>query len=132
MKIPEGYITKVNGQEGLEKKNLFKKLIKFISMTRKEELVAQAKKRYRDSESLPSLEGSFKDYQDKIRHKADTHYCFCAGKTDEYFHYDEEGDTLCNWGMGMGLIYRKGVWAGDIVQKPFEPSFQIYQIYQIY
>ena len=87
-------------------------------MSRKDELIAIAKQKYSTGQKVEALKGSFEAYSD-TRHLSDKHYCFSY--SGDSFHYDPVGDTLCNWGMGMGLIYRKGVWAGDP-----EINYQIY------
>jgi len=80
-------------------------------MTRKAQLIAEACKRYKQEQKITPLEGTFKDYCNDIRICSDNYYRI---NLKEYqFHYDEEGDTLCNWGWGMGLIYARGRWAGE-------------------
>lgn len=88
-------------------------------MSRKDELIAIAKSKYSRGQKVEALKGGvFQAYND-TRQKSDNHYSFCD--SPDSFHYDPVGDTLCNWGMGMGLIYRQGVWAGDP-----EINYQIY------
>lgn len=101
-------------------------------MSTEEMLVAEARRRYKDGDFITPLQGCFLDYHDSTRTLSDPHYRFYAGnKADIPFHYDEKADTLCNWGRGMGLIYRKGEWAA--IGGKFVPESTLKtEIYQIY
>lgn len=94
-------------------------------------LIEEAKNLYVDSEKITPLDGRFVYYDGNIRENgSDKHYKFNSRGIDS-FHYDEENDTLGNWGRGMGLIYRKGEWAQPadrIIPKIEEKQFS-YQIY---
>lgn len=80
-------------------------------MDRKEELIQEANRRFKEDQKIVPLEGNYKDWDGDVRNRSDAHYKFYPPRVN--FHYDPEEDTLCNWGMGIGLIYRKGEWAGD-------------------
>lgn len=79
-------------------------------MDKRDELIAEANKRWKEGDIIQTIKGEFISYNGE-RFKSDSHYSFSSGNT--YFHYDLEGDTLSNWGRGMGLIYRNGLWAGE-------------------
>ena len=83
-------------------------------MTRKEELVAEACKRWKDGDKVESILNVPYKWHDGIEKDFHSIYQFQNenGKAED-FYYDEIEDTLCNWGRGLGLIYYKGRWAED-------------------
>ena len=94
-------------------------------MTTKQELIEEANKRYKTKEKIACLEGKYKAYNG-MRTSSDSHYRF-NGNHEEDFYYDEKEDTLCNWGRGIGLIYRKGQWA--LKEGEERKSIDNYEIY---
>lgn len=70
-------------------------------------LIDEANKRYKDHDKVETLPGEYLGLDGKKYIKSDSHYRY----SDAGFFYDPEEDTLCSWGCGIGLIYRKGIWA---------------------
>lgn len=76
-----------------------------------DELLKILRERYYECEKVTCLPGSFKDYKNCIRKQSDTTFRMAIPSSDKSFKYDEENDTLCVWGRGIGLIYKQGLWA---------------------
>lgn len=80
-------------------------------MSRKDELIAIAMQKYKTEQNINCLEGSYIAYHGKQVDSNRNSIQFSGTEENGGFHYDEKGDTLCNWGRGLGLIYRRGQWA---------------------
>jgi hypothetical protein len=96
-------------------------------MTR-EQLIDVANKRWMDGVPIKTLPGSYRGLNGKIYESSDKYYRFAGIGSNNSFHYDPLEDTLSNWGRGIGLIYRKGVWAPSNKEEEIisENSYQIY------
>jgi len=89
-------------------------------------LIEEAKRRYKSGDNVKSLSWPAEGAAWGPGGKSDRHYKTTFRdvyytSSDNPFWYDEEGDTLTNWGSGLGLLYHKGRWAGEK-----EISYQIY------
>lgn len=98
-------------------------------MTKGEQLIEEAKRRYKSGDRIEGLPWPLTGAKWGETGKNDVNYN-CGfrgvyyGVSRRTFWYDEEADTLTNWGNGLGLLYHKGRWAGE--PKPVEINYQIY------
>lgn len=104
-------------------------------MDRKKELVEQANKMFKESDTLYSVPCDIprKDIKwgDMGQDDGATPW---GNRVDEkfkfssYFWYNEKLDMLTVWGRGLGILYWKGVWAtrNKPVKQPDQPIYQIF------
>jgi len=78
-------------------------------MNKKDRLIKEANKRWKEGDSVVPLT-SPKIFKWKT---GDTDKNCKGYQFSDNFYYDEEADTLSNWGRGLGLLYSKGKWAED-------------------
>lgn len=96
-------------------------------MTKSEELIVEARRRYKDEDEVNVIPGGFVGISKIWEEKSDWHFRISPMDNDSYY-YDDKNDTLCIWGRGIGLIYKQGVWA----TKKGEPAPVMELIYSIY
>lgn len=85
---------------------------------KKDELIAEANRRWKEGDVIIPLNFPYKYHWGQIIKDSNSN----SYKFSSSFYYDKNEDTLCNYGRGLGLIYSKGVWAGDSIIE----SYQIY------